>query len=253
MSLANDLKIEKGITAIIGSGGKTTLLHKLAEELSRQGSVILTTSTHIRPSEVYPCLYSPNTEEIKAFFAEKNMCHPEEPSDEGSTIAHCDEILCCAQNDTRRLPVLCVGSLTDEGKFTACDIPFEELEQLADYVLVEADGSRGLPLKAHNAAEPVIPANTKRTVCVVGASGLNKPIREAVHRPEIFCSAVGATSAERATPVFVAWLLNYEALADIYYVNQCDVPGAPTAAQELAELLCKPALCGSLQGKEALK
>lgn len=225
MSLANELKIEKGITAIIGSGGKTTMLHKLAEELSQQGSVILTTSTHMRPSEVYPCLYSPTVEEIQAFFAEKN---------------------------NSEFPVLCVGSLTDEGKFTACDIPFEELEQLADFVLVEADGSKMLPLKAHNATEPVIPANTKRTVCVIGASGLGKPIREAVHRPELFCSAVGATPAERATPVFVAWLLNYEDLADIYYVNQCDLPETKAAAKELSELLCKPTLCGSLQTGEVL-
>ena len=36
---------DKGVTAVIGSGGKATLLRILAEELS--GTVILTTSTHI--------------------------------------------------------------------------------------------------------------------------------------------------------------------------------------------------------------
>ena len=267
MYLANELKIEKGVTAIIGSGGKTTLLHKLAAELSQQGSVILTTSTHIRPSEVYPCLYSPTAEDISAFFAEKIMCHPEKRSDEGSAPANrviLNEVkdpvpmngsrsFADTQDDTPKFPVLCIGTLTDEGKFTACDVPFEELEQLADYVLVEADGSRMLPLKAHRAGEPVIPANTRRTVCVVGAAGLNKPIREAVHRPELFCSAVGATPAERATPVFVAWLLNYEDLAEIYYVNQCDLPESREPARELASLLCKPAICGSLQTKEVYR
>lgn len=220
MSLAEDLKIEKGVTAVIGSGGKTTLLHKLAQELSQIGTVILTTSTHMRPSEEFPCLYSPTADEIKRFFEEKN---------------------------NSEFPVLCVGTLTDEGKFTACEqVSFEDLTSLADYVLVEADGSKMLPLKAHNDTEPVIPTNTKRTVCVVGVSGLNKPIREVVHRPELFCRAVGATPAEPATPVFVAWLLNFEDFADIYYVNQCDLPEAEDAAKELAELLCKPAICGSL-------
>ena len=39
------LGLRPGGTAVIGSGGKTTLLRILAEELS--GTVILTTSTHI--------------------------------------------------------------------------------------------------------------------------------------------------------------------------------------------------------------
>lgn len=218
MRLGDALKIEKGVTAVIGSGGKTTMLHKLAEELSQHGTVIMSTSTHMRPSEQYPCLCSPTAEEIAA-----QLNQPQTPR------------------------VVCVGTLTAEGKFTACEVPFETLEQLADYVLVEADGSKMLPLKAHAAHEPVLPANTKRTVCVVGASGLNKPIRTVVHRPELFCRAVNATPAEPASPAFVAWVLNAENLADIYYVNQCDIPEAAQSAQELATLLCKPAICGSLQ------
>lgn len=216
MILANELKIEKGVTAIIGSGGKTTLLHALARELSQIGTVILTTSTHMRPSEEFPCLYDPTFDEIKAFF------------ENGKSA-------------------VCIGALTDEGKFAACEqVSFTELAELADYVLVEADGSKMLPLKAHAEHEPAIPANTKRTVCVIGASGLNKPIREAVHRPEIFCRMVNASPAEPASPVLVAWLLNYEDFADVYYVNQCDLPGTAEAAKELASLLCKPAVCGHL-------
>ena len=47
MELAEKLHIEPGITAVIGSGGKTTLLARLAEEL--QGTVVLATSTRILP------------------------------------------------------------------------------------------------------------------------------------------------------------------------------------------------------------
>ena len=49
--LSDILDIKKGITAIIGSGGKTTLMIKLAKELSQKGKVIICTTTHI-----YPCL-----------------------------------------------------------------------------------------------------------------------------------------------------------------------------------------------------
>ena len=48
MSLCENLHIEPGITAIIGSGGKTTLLARLAEELP--GTIVLATSTRILPS-----------------------------------------------------------------------------------------------------------------------------------------------------------------------------------------------------------
>lgn len=48
--LASTLKIEPGITAIIGSGGKSTLLKTLGLELMRAGSrVLLCTTTHMFP------------------------------------------------------------------------------------------------------------------------------------------------------------------------------------------------------------
>ncbi len=59
-------------------------------------------------------------------------------------------------------------------------------------MLVEADGSRRLPLKAHAPHEPVIPKEAGCVLCVVGAHGFDRPIREAVHRPEQFCTLTGA-------------------------------------------------------------
>ena len=41
------LGIEKGLTAVMGSGGKTSLLYELAEELRQRGTVLLATTTHI--------------------------------------------------------------------------------------------------------------------------------------------------------------------------------------------------------------
>ena len=49
-NLASALKIEPGITAIIGSGGKSTLLRALGLELMRAGGrVLLCTTTHMFP------------------------------------------------------------------------------------------------------------------------------------------------------------------------------------------------------------
>ena len=44
MELQPILGIKKGVTAVIGSGGKSTLLHTLAQELP--GRILLCTSTH---------------------------------------------------------------------------------------------------------------------------------------------------------------------------------------------------------------
>ena len=49
MQLYERLGVPCGVTAVIGSGGKTTLLSALSRELP--GTVILTTTTHILPFE----------------------------------------------------------------------------------------------------------------------------------------------------------------------------------------------------------
>ena len=41
------LGVTQGLTAVIGSGGKTSLLYELAEELRPCGTVLLATTTHI--------------------------------------------------------------------------------------------------------------------------------------------------------------------------------------------------------------
>ena len=46
MALAELLNIQRGLTAITGSGGKTTLLYALARELSAEARVIVCTTTH---------------------------------------------------------------------------------------------------------------------------------------------------------------------------------------------------------------
>ena len=52
-------------------------------------------------------------------------------------------------------------------------------------MLVEADGSKRLPAKAHASWEPVLPPQRKRTVCVFGASALGQSIQTAAHRPAL--------------------------------------------------------------------
>ena len=48
------------------------------------------------------------------------------------------------------------------------------LESIADFILVEADGSRRLPLKVPATNEPVIPRGNKKTVLICGIDALNR-------------------------------------------------------------------------------
>lgn len=212
MGLAELLGAGRGVTSVIGSGGKTSLLAALARELS--GTVVLTTTTHILPFAGVPLVTSANAGDVVTTLAESR--------------------------------VVCVGSQAEKnGKLVAPELGMDVLAALADHVLVEADGSRRLPLKAHAPWEPVIPACSERTVLVLGASGLGRPVRDVVHRPERFCELAGCAPDDPTTPELAARAANAEALADVALVNQADA--APDAARELAVLLDIPAFVGSVQ------
>lgn len=130
--------------------------------------------------------------------------------------------------------------------------PLDELAQRFDYVLAEADGSKRLPLKAHAAWEPVIPAGTANVIWILGASGLGKPINEAVHRPELFCERCGCELTDIATPERVAMVLNAELrMLNLnnarIMLNQVDTLADPAVAGRFETALSRPIVATSLK------
>jgi molybdenum cofactor cytidylyltransferase len=91
-----------------------------------------------------------------------------------------------------------------------------------DWVVIEADGSRMLPVKAPAAHEPVVPNETSLLVVVVGVDALSGPIREVSHRPERVSTITGLTPEETLTP---------EALATLLTSSQGGLKDAPQAAR----------------------
>lgn len=219
MELAQMLDIRRGVTAIIGSGGKTTLMYALARELSRAARVIVCTTTHIFPPEHMPCLLSPTAEQV------------------AQTLQHA--------------PVVCVGARSESGKLIAPELSFSVLCGLCDYVLVEADGSRRLPIKAHAPYEPVVPEEANQTICVLGLSGLMKPIRESVHRPERYAADLGVDLDAVVTPELAAAHLRLEALHTRVFLNQADTPEDRALGRRLADALSCPVCMGALERGEA--
>ncbi|MDY3754116.1 MAG: selenium cofactor biosynthesis protein YqeC [Collinsella sp.] len=239
-NLASALKLEPGITAIIGSGGKSTLLKTLGLELMRAGGrVLLCTTTHMFPVAGVP--WDGSSRRLDAA--------PWKPG-----AAHVPGCTCEACAGLARGSICQAGVLDPEtGKLSAPAEPLGELAQRFNYVLAEADGSKRLPLKAHAAWEPVIPSGTANIVWIVGASGLGKPINEAVHRPELFCERCGCELTDTATPERVAQVLNAEMQAlelDAAHVilNQVDALSDPAMAARFEAALGRPVVATSLQG-----
>lgn len=238
-NLASTLKIEPGITAIIGSGGKSTLLKTLGLELMRAGGrVLLCTTTHMFPVAGVP--WDGSSRRLGAT--------PWKPG-----ALHVPGCTCEACAGMSRGSICQAGVLDPEtGKLSAPAEPLNELAQRFDYVLAEADGSKRLPLKAHAAWEPVIPAATANVVWIVGALGLGKPINEAVHRPELFCERCGCELTDIATPERVAQVLNAELrmlnLSNArIMLNQVDTLSDPAMADRFETALGRSVVATSLK------
>lgn len=220
--IADLLAPHRGVIAVIGTGGKSTLLTQAGRALARRGArVALATTTHMLPPEGIRLV---------------------------STAGELDHTL-------GREGVAAIGELDRaSGKVGAPHCGVERLTDHADYVLIEADGSKRLPLKAHTAWEPVVPEGTVLTVLVVGASGFGERIGVAVHRPEVFCHLTGATPADPADGELVARAVVAERLVgahDLVIVNQVDNEDAAQQARAFAralnERIAVPVFAGSLR------
>lgn len=232
------------MTAVIGAGGKTTLVRALAEELagdgpqvdsfsatsqcselaagpaeSRSARVIVATSTKMFAPDWCPVLLDDSLDEVRSALMES--------------------------------PIVCVGTIhKPTGKLSAPSILFPELANLAEYVLVEADGAKTLPLKAHADHEPVIPDCACRVVCVAGVDGVGKPISQACHRSETFARLAGVSPDATVTPEAVAAVLNAEALHDVALINKVHTAADWQVVESTAVQLHTAVVAGSLQKGE---
>lgn len=163
--------------AIVGAGGKTTLMFRLARELS--GPVVLSTSTHLALEQ--------------AALADLHF-----------TVNSCDEIAQIFGQGWQG-SALFTGVVNAEKRLTQlAPALLECLERLAQRahlpVILEADGSRRLPIKAPAEFEPAIPAWANQVVVVAGLSGLGRPLTgEYVHRPERFAELTGLALGQMIT------------------------------------------------------
>lgn len=204
---------KKQVIAVVGAGGKTTSITYLAKELVDLGKrVVITTTTHMFLPKEYGVLEE-SQEQVLAMLEMKGL--------------------------------VVVGTPCKEDKITKVSEPFFQwLRTVADYVLVEADGSKRLPIKVPEKHEPVLPVDTDLLIIVAGLSCLNRPLRECCHRWHLAMEILKCQAISSITPVAIAKLLSegYCTKHHIPYkilLNQCESERAQNAMLEIINELSK--------------
>lgn len=181
----------------VGSGGKTTLLYRLAQEYRAAGKkVLLMTTTKMYRPEEYGVLGT-----------------------DGKKI--------CAQLQSQGFAV--AGTAFGEEKMAALpEAAWRMAYDAADIVLAECDGSKRLPLKFPSQSEPVLPKECDFLIAVQGMAGIGKPLGEVCHRAEDAGRLFGWALDHIVTEEDAACLLTagYEAylktMRGCYFLNQSD-------------------------------
>ncbi len=195
-SLAEALRLDvPSSLAIVGAGGKTTALFNLARSLQARFDrpVLVTTTTHLAQSQLLLA-------DI-CYLVETPPIVPMGPIGYDGHFA------------SLRKVILFHGGPTGDGRVVGlAEDQLLELQRLAQThglpLLIEADGARGLPLKAPAAHEPAISPFVEAVLVSAGWSGLGQPLDEAnVHRPQRFADLSGLALGDPVTPSALARVL----------------------------------------------
>ena len=155
------------IIAIVGSGGKTSLLKQLAQQYRSEGkSVFVTTTTHM-------------------FIEEDTLL-----TDDAKLIIQ-----------TLKETGYVMAGIPVKNKIRALSLEtYDKVCAHADVVLVEADGSKHMPLKFPKENEPVIPHNTDEIYVVCGMHAIGQKAKDVCHRLELVKNCLGIDDDTLITP-----------------------------------------------------
>lgn len=178
---------EGGVVSFVGAGGKTSCMFRLAEEAAKKKhKVLTTTTTRILVPEPSQSLHVFTSQTVKQLV--KVL--------EGE-FAGAFHVTAAKSSDGYKLAgysVLQVDELADKGMF--------------DWLLVEADGAAGKPLKAPAAHEPVVPERSRAVVGVIGLDCVGKIFNEGrVHRHRIYARITGLCPGQPISPISIARLI----------------------------------------------
>jgi len=219
-----------GVVSIVGAGGKTSLMFRIARELLEAGESVLTTTT--------TKIEMPTKDQSPHVIQSTSL----------------EEILRKAKallNDS-----LHISAVSKHHSFKTKLIGFkpeliDEIRKsgLFKWILVEADGAVRRPMKAPSSHEPVISGSSRWVIAVVGVDSIGKPLDErCVFRPEIYADITGLSQGECVTASSAATAVVHgrgimkgcpsEAMR-LVFINKADLSGGIEAGREIIGFLKK--------------
>ena len=231
--------------ALVGGGGKTKLMFVLAEELRQaKRRVITSTTTKIWHREARNSPY--------VGFVQSHPAWRDELSEELQTHGHA--FLAHRPLESGKV----------EGISSALADELYQDQELA-YLILEADGAAGRPVKAPAEHEPVIPPSVTKVVGLLGLEALGQEMNpEIVFRMDCFSNVAKIKEGERLTASVLSRLfLHPEGLFKgtpisakrVAFLNKLDLISEEQEARNLAHLILRErdshvdrVVMGSIQG-----
>jgi probable selenium-dependent hydroxylase accessory protein YqeC len=184
-----DLK-EREVISLVGAGGKTTLMFRLAKELLLAGEKVVTTTT--------TKILEPGLGDTRFLLVD---------SDEARL----------KQFVLQRIPkyqhITLVRERLESGKLNGVSPSLvDDLwnSHVFDKMVVEADGAARRPVKAPREREPIIPSSTTLVVALLGVDGVGVTLdEENVFQPERVSRITGIPVGDKITQEAMAILLTH--------------------------------------------
>jgi probable selenium-dependent hydroxylase accessory protein YqeC len=212
------------VISLTGGGGKTTLMFRLAKELFLKGKKVVTTTTtkilEPAPGETVSLFINLNEEELKQYVHK-----------------HLDEY----KHITIARKRLESGKLKGVSSDLVND--FWRSNEI-DYIIIEADGAAGRPVKAPREGEPVIPSSTTLVVAILGVDGVEREVNEEnVFQVERVSKLTGIPMGKKMTDEAMAILMTHpdgifkgtpSSSRVIAFLNKVDIPDGVVKANGIA-------------------
>jgi probable selenium-dependent hydroxylase accessory protein YqeC len=218
--------------SIMGAGGKSTLMNRLADELIVLGrTVVLSATTNYhRPQALQP-------DQILL-----TRDAPDWPDQLSVLAQRWNRLLVLHHN---------VGNAMVKGIDVATVHKIHD--RIPDaIVILKTDGARKRWFKAPNQSEPVIPPWSQLSITVVNCEILGQPLTEGlVHRPERVAELTGLHLGDPITPQAVGRVLTHPdtyaakipaGARRVIYISHVRSPEALAQAHRIAAYLDRPAL-----------
>jgi probable selenium-dependent hydroxylase accessory protein YqeC len=194
------------VISLVGAGGKTTLMFRLAKELLLAGEKVVTTTT--------TKILEPGLGETKILLVDQDEVRLKQ-----FVLQHIQEY----QHVTLVRERLESGKLKGVSPSLVDDL---WNSHVFDKMVVEADGAARRPVKAPREREPVIPSSTTLVVALLGADGVGVTLNEEhVFQPE---------RVSKMTGIPIGGIITEETLAILMTHPEGLFKGAPVSSRRVA-------------------